>query len=379
MSLLSLAVALWLPTVCNAFFQDTYGSHNDDTVMDLGVTTDPPSPSPWNPPPDTGTTQSSAPPSRWGASDGIDLLVAAFFLVAAGWLVLALLYSILVLIVVRMRARGQLDVYDEEFGRLYLLGTRCYIPFGFLLRRYVIAMNQERNRDGERITVRLMTREERRLAMERLLDQHNDQTREESPDLSETKKDDQAAASNDIEEKSHAGQTIQENTKEVSAPDDASEEEPVCSICLNEYEPTDDCFTSSVCSHQFHRACILEWLQRRANTECPCCRTPLVTDEQVWETVQEMREEHRRQIQKANRRGFFFRFRRGGNQPQAAQDDVTAAPTPPSSPTALTSFGSGDETQSEDFVQYDNVVAENVESATPRTNDLELGRRLYEE
>lgn len=377
-------VALWLPTACHAVF--VYDSHNDDTITNTGVNSNP-SPSP---PHDTddhsyddstgGNTQStiSGSSSRLGASagNGIDFLVAAFFLIAAGWLVLALIYSILVLIVVRLRARGQLDVYDDNFGRFYLLGSRCYIPFGCVLRRYVIAMNQERNTQGDPVTVRLMTREERRMAMEKLLDEQNGQKQEEDADKTETKDENEDAVSNNEspEESGHTDQTtVETNTQADGIADDASEEEPVCTICLTEYEPTDECFTSSVCSHQFHRTCILEWLQRRSNTECPCCRTPLVTDEQVWTTVQDMREERRRQIRKASRGGCCSCFRRDGHEPSMSQDDGTVDPTPPPSPapTNLTSFGSVD--------SPDDVAAvENVESAQA-SPDLEEGRRLHYE
>ena len=174
----AVAFTLFISVTCSCEAMFPVGqSHNDDTVTNTGVTTYPPSSSPWSSHPDTPTDNTPQPDEssseQWGgnaATSGLDVLIAAFFLIAATWLVLALIYSILVLIVVRMRARGHLDVYDETFGRFYLLGTRYYIPFGCVLRRYVIAMNQERTRDGEPVTVRLMTREERRMAMERLLD-----------------------------------------------------------------------------------------------------------------------------------------------------------------------------------------------------------------
>eukprot|EP00934_Nitzschia_sp_Nitz4_P003108 Nitzschia sp. Nitz4//scaffold107_size73032//44997//46141//NITZ4_005763-RA/size73032-processed-gene-0.127-mRNA-1//-1//CDS//3329532602//3098//frame0 len=46
----------------------------------------------------------------------------------------------------------------------------------------------------------------------------------------------------------------------------------VCAICLLDYEPGDTLVTShnAMCSHAFHRICILEWL--RGNDACPCCR-----------------------------------------------------------------------------------------------------------
>lgn len=46
----------------------------------------------------------------------------------------------------------------------------------------------------------------------------------------------------------------------------SSDEEPVCSICLVEYEPTDAVFRSKSCPHMFHRECLFSWLERRNNT-----------------------------------------------------------------------------------------------------------------
>jgi len=47
--------------------------------------------------------------------------------------------------------------------------------------------------------------------------------------------------------------------------------EKECSICLNEFEPGDQCRSLPTCSHTFHRSCIDLWLLRRA--ECPLCKT----------------------------------------------------------------------------------------------------------
>ncbi len=277
------ALFFWVPSLCEAATFSEGRSHNDDTVTNSGLLTQPPSASPWSSQPNTSGNTSDAEPGetsseKWGgnATSGLDVLIAAFFLIAATWLVLALIYSILVLIVVRMRARGRLDVYDESFGRFYLLGTRYYIPFGCVLRRYVIAMNQERTRDGEPVTVRLMTREERRMAMERLLDADHGQ--KEITEASETNNRKEESKEGSYANESTVVQPEEPNIIENHATDVATEEEPVCTICLTEYEPDDVCFTSSVCSHEFHRTCILEWLERRANTECPCCRTSLVSD-----------------------------------------------------------------------------------------------------
>jgi hypothetical protein len=43
-----------------------------------------------------------------------------------------------------------------------------------------------------------------------------------------------------------------------------------------------------------------------SSQECPCCRDPLVSDEEVWETVKSLRKEKRRQLRKDN--GFAHRL-----------------------------------------------------------------------
>ena len=51
---------------------------------------------------------------------------------------------------------------------------------------------------------------------------------------------------------------------------------------------------------------MFSWLERRNNTECPCCRENLVSDDEVWAAVQKMRKERRRQLRKEN--GPVHRF-----------------------------------------------------------------------
>jgi Zinc finger, C3HC4 type (RING finger) len=103
--------------------------------------------------------------------------------------------------------------------------------------------------------------------------------------------------------------------------DDAlSETGPICSICLGEFVTADNAasatcdeeanntaataaaaekvFMATTCTHCYHEACILSWLQRQSNTECPCCRVPLVNEDDVWATVKRLRREKRKQLQK---------------------------------------------------------------------------------
>ena len=42
------------------------------------------------------------------------------------------------------------------------------------------------------------------------------------------------------------------------------------------------CISSKVCQHQFHKECLLEWLEKSwKNTSCPSCRQDLVDNEQI--------------------------------------------------------------------------------------------------
>jgi hypothetical protein len=175
--------------------------------------------------------------SSGSSSNSLDILVAVFFLIAIAWLVLALVYSVLVLIVVHLRARGQLDVYDENFGRFYLLGTRCYIPLGCVLRRYVIALTQERDGHGDPGPVRLMTREERRMAMELLLASDEENIHSHDNVSKKENTDEEVVLSNETcpEKIGHTDQSAEVKIEVERVADDASNEEPVCSICLDEY------------------------------------------------------------------------------------------------------------------------------------------------
>ena len=121
------------------------------------------------------------PEGRWQTRlNGIELLVACIFLASTVWLVMAIVYSSLILVVLRLQARGELDIFDEDFGRLFCCNGRCSLHLGFILRRFAIRLEQEQQRrapggNSERSgteqarRIRIMTRDERRAAMERLL------------------------------------------------------------------------------------------------------------------------------------------------------------------------------------------------------------------
>ena len=66
-------------------------------------------------------------------------------------------------------------------------------------------------------------------------------------------------------------------------------------------ENGDNVFHSKVCDHLYHSECICDWLERRSNTECPCCREPLVAESDVWEAVKAARKVKQKQA-KQNRK-----------------------------------------------------------------------------
>lgn len=206
----------------------------------------------------------------------MDILAAVFFVVAASWLILALMYAALVLLFLRIRARGDLDrIYEADFGRLYLCNTRFYIPCGWLLRRYIRHILQR-----TQAPTRIMTRKERRDVMELLL-------------ICSCFSMD----GNCVPTTTAPNDTTDEHLQQDG---EGSIEGPVCSICLGEYEPDDVLLGANTCTHQFHKDCILDWLQRQNNAECPCCRISMASEDDVWHMILSIRKENKRQKDMAN-------------------------------------------------------------------------------
>ncbi|GAX14491.1 hypothetical protein FisN_11Hu048 [Fistulifera solaris] len=217
--------------------------------------------------------------------NSLDILAATFFVVAGAWLIIALVYSYFVIIFLRLRARGELNsIYEEDFGRVYLCGsTRFYISFGGIFRRYIRHIQPEPS-PGEQViqSVKFMTRAERREAMEILLYDSVDK----GFSRVENKLEQALPTDGDLE----LGQASSASNDYLDAnPDTTSSQEPVCSICLGEYESDDDILRSKTCPHEFHKECVMDWLQRQINTECPCCRSPMVDEQDVWATVKRQR------------------------------------------------------------------------------------------
>ena len=210
----------------------------------LGKTTldeesDAPVPAPLPPPFDYSTLNGSNQnndTSRQPGPTALEILVAIFFFVAAAWLLIAVFYALLALVVLRLRSRGRLDLYDEEFGRMYVWRNRYYIPCGCLLRRYVVTFghDQSGNREGRSRSrdYKHITRSERRLAIEKILFNHDgSQPPKKNPATMEEE------VSPDIE-MFYEKRSVHENgidTPESEQSTTNNSEEPLCSICLAEY------------------------------------------------------------------------------------------------------------------------------------------------
>jgi hypothetical protein len=231
--------------------------------------------------------------------DTMDILAAVFFVVAGIWLVIAMVYSCMILLFLRMRAAGELDsIYEPDFGRVYFgCGDRFYLPLGCIFRRYLHHLQQEqrtRSESGNQ-AARYMTTAERRSAMEVLLLESTDKNKGKGKNVGTCRN---ASAS-----------VVDKETADVQVHgDDSSTEEPVCLICFDEFTEPDSVLHSQTCSHDYHKDCIMDWLQRQGTKECPCCRVPMVCEEKVWDIVQQLRKDQRRQ----QRREKSW-FRRIGN------------------------------------------------------------------
>jgi len=76
-----------------------------------------------------------------------------------------------------------------------------------------------------------------------------------------------------------------------------------CSICLNDLDIENLCYTLDGCNHKFHIACIMPWF--RQSSKCPNCRDNTVIDTQripayMWqERAKELRKiSRKKQLQK---------------------------------------------------------------------------------
>lgn len=65
-----------------------------------------------------------------------------------------------------------------------------------------------------------------------------------------------------------------------------------CAVCKDKFLDG-EVLTVLPCKHNYHRECILPWLNNANN--CPICRYRLPTDDQTYEHIQQMREQQQQQ------------------------------------------------------------------------------------
>mmetsp|Transcript_25240 Transcript_25240/g.73029 ORF Transcript_25240/g.73029 Transcript_25240/m.73029 type:complete len:558 (-) Transcript_25240:983-2656(-) len=237
----------------------------------------------------------------------IDDMVAPFFLLAAVLLILALVYTLLFLCVVRL---GTIRIDEDRYprGRVYFCGSFCFVPLCWFYRLYAadpsggvgIASTSDARVMG-------LKREERKEAVMELLKQYSATVGEDGGDEevggadadANTQLGDipPAETSNSEPEVSETGPPSSREGEDDEALTDADENQ--CSICLDGYEIGDIYVTSpTTCTHRFHHDCLLDWLTRRCNTACPCCRRDLISNDDVWDIHQQKGRERRRKRRK---------------------------------------------------------------------------------
>jgi hypothetical protein len=239
----------------------------------------------------------------------MDIPEVAFFIFASVWLVLALKYSCVLVMFLRLRSRGQLDaIYDEDFGRIHLPWTnhRLYLPLGCFFRSCLHRLHQEHRRQpasSSSGTAHYMTTEERRRAMELLL--WEERQNEKTVHCKECKVAPVAEAALAPESSQDSTADTDTGTAEL----DSDLEGPMCGICLDEFstEPDATVLHSPTCPHDFHKDCIMDWLQRHGTRECPCCRVAMITEDEVWEAVKRLRKEPRKQSRRETKCFLLFR------------------------------------------------------------------------
>jgi len=250
----------------------------------------------------------------------------------------AVTYSITVVLFLRMRARGSLGSTDDaDFGRVPCCCGNWYLPLGCLFRRYMRHLHgaDEDEEDDEAAEEQRrkssMTRAERRAAVEELLLEETRKSssssrrrlllsmvrrkqKQQVKDSAEGTLDSASAVGVEAptEGQTNASTMLEDVDLEagVAADDDddlSSCNGPMCSICLGDLNENNNNNNNNTtmqvltCPHQFHRECILDWLQCRGKTECPCCRVEMVSEDDVRRIVKRTRKEQKRQAKKLGR------------------------------------------------------------------------------
>ena len=214
------------------------------------------------------------------SSTASNVLATVFFGLAFLWFVIAVSYAFSVVLFLRMRREGRfqnIGIDDPEFGRLYMCGNRCYVPMGWIFRRFILQYQSEQERRNNK--GRIISKSERREAMANL--------------LSDLKLDQEVNSTLDTSSSSESDTDEENGCSELPA--SSSDVENDCSICLGHYAKETSAWSSPVCKHRFHRVCLLEWLQQPGKTDCPCCRESFVDEDDVWSTVKKLRRKRARE------------------------------------------------------------------------------------
>lgn len=76
-------------------------------------------------------------------------------------------------------------------------------------------------------------------------------------------------------------------TATISVGDDDTDtcytEENLCAICMSGYELGETLIVSKYCTHNFHKECILSWLDR--HDDCPMCRVDMITETEITQAA----------------------------------------------------------------------------------------------
>ncbi|EOA28787.1 hypothetical protein CARUB_v10025019mg [Capsella rubella] len=67
---------------------------------------------------------------------------------------------------------------------------------------------------------------------------------------------------------------LQESEEEEEEEEEGEGETETCAICLEKMLEFEHIYDMTNCSHQFHKECVIEWMNRQKNS-CPLCRQPV--------------------------------------------------------------------------------------------------------
>ena len=173
----------------------------------------------------------------------IDDMVAPFFLLAAVLLILALVYTLLFLCVVRL---GTIRIDEDRYprGRVYFCGSLCFVPLCWFYRLYAadpsggvgIASTSDARVMG-------LKREERKEAVSELLKQYSSTVGEDGADGRpggaeadvNTRLDDVSPAETENNSGPEVTETGPPSREDADDEDLADTDENQCSICLDGY------------------------------------------------------------------------------------------------------------------------------------------------